>query len=441
MALGGAGDDFAGEVAVVQGAEESMGESKSIDFLSLISLPQDSAPKNTLAAMLERVRSQVSASAELSDDEDDVEESGHTGAGANPGAGAGTDGTTQKRSKYGCSQSELEKIRRERNRLHARKTRQRKKKMMQEMENIIRVLEDEVKELRAAKASSVSSSSSSSSSCSSSSSSSSSCSSSSSSSSVSSSSCSSVAMPAHSTAGDVRVGARRNHAVGSEREGATPQPQPQPVAESMARKRRCSIVSSVASSRSSSLLSVRSATSLSGMVMDDLVLRAVLGCGKDREQRLQKDQKGISSSSGNLYALARELDCDSADSAAAASLEDERSGCRQASPSPPPKPLELRTVMSFVTVDSLLQLSNNRSSSSSSSNGQLVPVKRTRDGDDETCIRAAQATKFANMGYVFESSSSSSSSGGSEEGDTVVSVSQVQGAYAYAAIHEDSPSF
>ena len=100
--------------------------------------------------------------------------------------------------------------------------------------------------------------------------------------------------------------------------------------------------------------------------------------------------------------------------------------------------------MSFVTIDSLLQLSNNNSSSnsSSSSNGQLVPVKRTRDGgDDEACIRAEQATKFANMGYVFESSSSSSSSGGSEEGDTVVSVSQVQGAYAYSSIHEDTPSF
>ena len=381
-----AGANLAGEVV----AEESREESKSIDFLSLISLPQDSAPKNSLAAMLEMVRSQVSA--ELSEEEDDeVEEPEPATTGVK---GAGTDGT-QKRPRSGCSQAELEKIRRERNRLHARKTRQRKKKMMQEMENIVRVLEDEVKELRAAKTSA-----------------------------VSSSFCPSVAMSALSSAGDLLVGVRRR-ALGCE---------DAPVAESTAVKRRCSIVSSVASSRSSSLLSVRSATSVNGM--DDLILRAVLGCGGDggeqrggdRDRDRDRERRKLRGSSGN--ASASELHCDSADSAT--SLDDERLGYRQASPSPQPKPLELRTSLSFVTIDSLLQLSNNNDSNNSNNSNNcrpLVPVKRTRDED--SC--EAQASKFANMGYVFVESSS----GGSDR-DTV-QVSQIQG--AYSAIHEDSPSF
>lgn len=47
-----------------------------------------------------------------------------------------------------CTTVELEKIRRERNRMHAKKTRLRKKKMLQEMEAIVMVLENDVRQLR-----------------------------------------------------------------------------------------------------------------------------------------------------------------------------------------------------------------------------------------------------------------------------------------------------
>ena len=47
-----------------------------------------------------------------------------------------------------CSTLELEKIRRERNRMHAKKTRLRKKKMLQEMEAIVLSLENDVRQLR-----------------------------------------------------------------------------------------------------------------------------------------------------------------------------------------------------------------------------------------------------------------------------------------------------
>lgn len=44
--------------------------------------------------------------------------------------------------------SELDKLRRERNRLHAKKTRLRKKKMFQEMEVIVNTLQDDIKTLK-----------------------------------------------------------------------------------------------------------------------------------------------------------------------------------------------------------------------------------------------------------------------------------------------------
>jgi uncharacterized protein YggL (DUF469 family) len=47
-----------------------------------------------------------------------------------------------------CTTVELEKIRRERNRMHAKKTRLRKKKMLQEMEAIVMALENDVRQLR-----------------------------------------------------------------------------------------------------------------------------------------------------------------------------------------------------------------------------------------------------------------------------------------------------
>ena len=46
------------------------------------------------------------------------------------------------------SSSDLDKLRRERNRLHAKKTRLRKKKMFQEMEVIVKTLQDDIKTLK-----------------------------------------------------------------------------------------------------------------------------------------------------------------------------------------------------------------------------------------------------------------------------------------------------
>jgi len=46
------------------------------------------------------------------------------------------------------SPSDLDKLRRERNRLHAKKTRLRKKKMFQEMEVIVKTLQDDIKTLK-----------------------------------------------------------------------------------------------------------------------------------------------------------------------------------------------------------------------------------------------------------------------------------------------------
>ena len=43
-----------------------------------------------------------------------------------------------------CSASEIDKLRRERNRLHAKKTRLRKKKMLQEMETIVKSLQEDI---------------------------------------------------------------------------------------------------------------------------------------------------------------------------------------------------------------------------------------------------------------------------------------------------------
>lgn len=47
-----------------------------------------------------------------------------------------------------CTTQELESIRRERNRIHAKKTRLRKKRMLQQLENTISALDDEVSRLR-----------------------------------------------------------------------------------------------------------------------------------------------------------------------------------------------------------------------------------------------------------------------------------------------------
>ena len=75
--------------------------------------------KDIIAATIEKLRSQISA--EVSDD-DEVDVEGSL--------------ELLKKNKAGCTPSELEKIRRERNRLHARNTRQRKKKMLFEMESV-----------------------------------------------------------------------------------------------------------------------------------------------------------------------------------------------------------------------------------------------------------------------------------------------------------------
>ena len=52
--------------------------------------------------------------------------------------------------KAACSASDMEMIRRERNRMHAKKTRLRKKKMLQEMENIISRLQEEIRGIKKA---------------------------------------------------------------------------------------------------------------------------------------------------------------------------------------------------------------------------------------------------------------------------------------------------
>lgn len=83
------------------------------------SAPLSTSSKDLIAATIEKLRSQISA--EISDD-DEVDVEGSL--------------ELLKKNKAGCTPSELEKIRRERNRLHARNTRQRKKKMMFEMESV-----------------------------------------------------------------------------------------------------------------------------------------------------------------------------------------------------------------------------------------------------------------------------------------------------------------
>lgn len=78
----------------------------------------DDGSRTFAADTIERIKSQISAT--LSDDEELELNSDILG-----------------KDKAGCSTAELEMIRRERNRMHAKKTRLRKKKMLGEMETVI----------------------------------------------------------------------------------------------------------------------------------------------------------------------------------------------------------------------------------------------------------------------------------------------------------------
>mmetsp|Transcript_780 Transcript_780/g.1707 ORF Transcript_780/g.1707 Transcript_780/m.1707 type:complete len:415 (+) Transcript_780:132-1376(+) len=89
----------------------------------------DNASQNFAAETIERLKTQISAT--LSDDEE-LE--------MNP--------DILLKDKTTCSTNELEMIRRERNRMHAKKTRLRKKKMLTEMEAIIFTLEEDISKLR-----------------------------------------------------------------------------------------------------------------------------------------------------------------------------------------------------------------------------------------------------------------------------------------------------
>lgn len=102
-----------------------------VDTSNVPAQPAGARSKALIAATIQKLHSQVAA--ELSDEEDTEQD---------------VDVEAQRKSKVGYSPGDLEKIRRERNRVHARKTRQRKKKLLFEMEAIVKTLEAEVSELR-----------------------------------------------------------------------------------------------------------------------------------------------------------------------------------------------------------------------------------------------------------------------------------------------------
>ena len=81
----------------------------------------DESSKNFASDTIERLKSQISAT--LSDDEE-----------------LEMNQDILMRDKSTCSTFELEMIRRERNRMHAKKTRLRKKKMLSEMEAVKHIL-------------------------------------------------------------------------------------------------------------------------------------------------------------------------------------------------------------------------------------------------------------------------------------------------------------
>eukprot|EP00600_Ochromonadales_sp_CCMP1393_P007125 CAMPEP_0174967044 /NCGR_PEP_ID=MMETSP0004_2-20121128/7369_1 /TAXON_ID=420556 /ORGANISM="Ochromonas sp., Strain CCMP1393" /LENGTH=642 /DNA_ID=CAMNT_0016216141 /DNA_START=55 /DNA_END=1983 /DNA_ORIENTATION=+ len=93
------------------------------------SVAGDESSKNFASDTVERLKSKISAN--LSDDEE-----------------LEMDADILLKDKSGCSTSELEMIRRERNRMHAKKTRLRKKRMLTEMEAIIYGLEEDIRKLR-----------------------------------------------------------------------------------------------------------------------------------------------------------------------------------------------------------------------------------------------------------------------------------------------------